>query len=75
MSDKELDDFFRHRAGNPDIPFEPADWEKMQAKLDKPTAGAGMNGKSGYWYKVILAGNNPIAPGRGMDRHALRSRR
>lgn len=54
MSDKELDDFFRHRAGNPEIPFEPADWKKMQAKLDKSAGIAGLNGKSGYGYRNML---------------------
>ncbi|MEX2594368.1 MAG: hypothetical protein WD426_16475 [Anditalea sp.] len=50
MSDKELDDFFSKMTGNPDIPYNPADWSKMKAKLDHHATTGIVNG-SRPWYK------------------------
>jgi hypothetical protein len=49
MNDKELDDFFRKKFGNPDIPYDPADWGKMKDKLDHSAKG-NVNG-SKVWFK------------------------
>ena len=51
MTDKELDNFFRKTSGQFDIPYEPGDWKKLEAKLDQLSGKSGLNG-SGI-YKVM----------------------
>src|SRR5690554_4988455 len=48
MTDKELDNFFRKRSGQFDIPYEPADWVKLKAKLDQQAGQAGTSGPGGH---------------------------
>lgn len=58
MSDKELDDFIRQNAENPDIPYHLKDWEKMNGKLDHYSRTGSANGSGrGYngWWIGLLA--------------------
>ncbi len=58
MNDKELDDFFRTKLQNPDIPYREEDWEKLRAKLDNPSPSPGKNGSAGgskTWWMGLLA--------------------
>ncbi|MDN3667782.1 hypothetical protein QWY93_00305 [Echinicola jeungdonensis] len=50
MSDKELDELFRQKVEEADIPFVPGDWDKMKQKLQSPSPGH--NGVP--WYKNNL---------------------
>src|SRR5690554_4055591 len=40
MNDNELDDFFRDRAKQPDILYQPEDWEKLKGLLERTSPGA-----------------------------------
>ena len=58
MNDKELDDFFRKRAEQPDIPYREEDWEKLKAKLQHPATSGGTNGSgrnNNGWLIGLLA--------------------
>ena len=44
MTDKELDNFFRKTSGQFDIPYDPGDWKKLEAKLDQQSGKPGLNG-------------------------------
>lgn len=58
MNDKELDDFFRKRAAQPDIPYREEDWEKLKTKLEHPASSGGTNGSgrnNNGWLIGLLA--------------------
>ena len=58
MNDKELDDFFRNKSENPEIPFREEDWEKLKTKLDSPPPSSGKNGSGhtskGWWIGLFV---------------------
>jgi hypothetical protein len=58
MNDKEMDDFFRKKAAQPDIPYREEDWEKLKAKLEHPASSGGKNGSrrnNKGWLMGLLA--------------------
>src|SRR5690554_1423530 len=48
MADRELDRFFRNASAQTEVPYEPGDWEKLKAKLDRQPGRPGPNGSGTY---------------------------
>ena len=74
MNDNELDDFFRNKAEQPEIVYQPEDWDKLKALLEQSSPAGGKNGSARInngWLLGLLA--LVIITGTGLGWNYLKS--